>query len=175
MNQGPQEQPEVISNSPTLNSSILPNTVPAPPPRQSSITNLAVAMPVTDDSTRDGMVMGEAQEVDPTLLQQEAERKQKEKLCRRVGFCFIVGSILILALSLGIGLGFRQPNSQTMAPSVSPSMSPTGMPTGELDLLLMNVPNYTQVSIQQFGTPQYLAWEWLSSHPNIANLPYWRK
>jgi hypothetical protein len=59
--------------------------------------------------------------------------------------------------------------------SMEPSEAPSSAPTRVLDLLLMDLPLYTQDSILNGNTPQYMAWGWLSKHQNITNLPAWRK
>jgi Leucine-rich repeat (LRR) protein len=141
---------------------------------------LVEARAVNQESTLN--ILQEAQEVDTNLLavalQTQAERKRKERQCRRIGYCLLAGSLVIISLSLGIGLGLNKGESTTYttAPSMEPcTLLPSAAPTGHLDLLQLDLPDYTKESLQNYSTPQWQAFEWLSNHQIVTNLPEWRK
>jgi hypothetical protein len=145
-------------------------------------TGLVEARAVTEESIRN-MSLETAEEVDDIELAKDlmltSTREQEERECLKVGYCIITVSLLALAISLGIGLGMREVDIITAAPSMSPSMTPSSVPssapTGHLDLLQRDLPIYTQDSLQNSSTPQWKAFDWLSNHQNITNLPEWRK
>jgi hypothetical protein len=157
------------------------DTVSSPNSSIASI-GLVEARAVTEESTMN-MILQEAQQVDANELAEELElttiREQKERECRRVGYCIIAVALVALTISLVFGLGMRNPNIVTIAPTVSPSTAPSAVPssapTAHLHLLLKDLPNTTQESLQHPSTPQWKAWDWLSNHQNITNLPEWRK
>jgi hypothetical protein len=169
----PQSQPTPSARSPTSSLvRVLDST--------SSNQGLVEARLVTNESTMN--ILQEAQQVDAQELAMVLERtsikEKKERECRRVGYCLISGSLVILAIFLGVGFT-RKPAIVTTAPTVSPSTAPSSVPssapTSHLDLLVEDLPDYTQESLQNYGTPQWKAWKWLSHHENITNLPDWRK
>jgi hypothetical protein len=92
-------------------------------------------------------------------------------------------SLLFLAVTAGLVIGTHltkareEAATQTPAVAISmePSEAPSPAPTGVLDLLFVDLPLHTQDSIFNGTTPQHQAWEWLSKHQNITNLPDWRK
>ena len=63
----------------------------------------------------------------------------------------------------------------TVAPSMAPTESPSSAPTGALDELLEELPDYTLKSLKDFGTPQWLAWQWLSNYPDVNFVELWRQ
>jgi Leucine-rich repeat (LRR) protein len=143
---------------------------------------LVEARAVTDEPSMN-ISLPTAQQVDVDELAQELEQQaakgQRESVCRILGFCLIAISLVFLSTSLGVNLGFRGSARSTAAPTVSPSMTPSAVPssalTSPLDLLFDDLPDYTQKSIQNSSTPQWKAFDWLSNHQNITNLPEWRK
>jgi hypothetical protein len=91
-----------------------------------------------------------------------------------------VGSLLLLAISLGVEFDAREelspfPSSSPVYQSIQPSPVPSAVPTGHLDQLYADLPYHTHKSLQNDSTPQWKAWDWLSYHQNITNLPEWRK
>jgi Leucine-rich repeat (LRR) protein len=152
----------------------------------SSIANsgLVEARAVTGQSSLNMMLLT-AQQVDADELAEEqvlaAVKEQKERECHRVGYCIVAGTLVVLAISLGVLLGTRKlvkitiTNAPTLSPSMIPSAVPSSAPTGHLDLLQLDLPDYTQESLQNSSTPQWQALQWLHNHQNIAFLPEWRK
>jgi hypothetical protein len=153
------------------------------PTTTGSNVGLVEARAVIEEST--GHILQEAQQVDAyrlsISLENQAEKERKERQCRRIGYCLITGSLIVISLSLGIGLGLGKADTGNTAivPSLSPSMTPSSVPssapTSYLDLLYDTLPDYTQKSLQNYSTPQWNAFDWLSNHQNISHLPEWRK
>jgi hypothetical protein len=148
--------------------------------RTISNTGLVEARVVTEESTMN--ILQEAQQVDVDELG-NALQQQQEKQCRRVFYALLVFAICVLAISLGVTgvtLVTRRDRAPASDPpnvylSMEPSQVPSSAPTGELDALFTDLPNHTRDNIQKGNTPQYQAWEWLSRHQNVTNLPEWRK
>jgi hypothetical protein len=147
-----------------------------------SNVGLVEARAVTEESTL--TILQEAQEVDAyqlsKSLQKQAEKdlkELKERQCHRIGYCLIAGSLIVISLSLGTGLGLRKvdTNAQSLSLSMAPSSVPSSAPTSYLGLLYDDLPIFTQLSLQNYSTPQWSAFDWLSNHQNISNLPEWRK
>lgn len=143
---------------------------PATPP-QVSLEGLATARPVSERH----LPNIEALPVDTD----EMERKEARK--RDLRRCFFLGTMLLVLVAMVIALGLifwmKRENKQypTEAPSLAPTSAPSAFPTGSLDLLMEGLPNHTQQSLAEFGTPQWKAWDWLSDYQNIASLPEWRQ
>jgi hypothetical protein len=117
----------------------------------------------------------------PVDLNKVQERQlqwaRQDKLC---GLAFF---LLILTIAVGSLVGTHLTKAReemaTQAPtaniSMEPSDAPSSAPPGVLDLLFLDLPLHTQDSIFDGNTPQHQAYEWLSKHQNITNLPHWRR
>jgi hypothetical protein len=137
--------------------------------------DMAVAFPVVEDSENGAMM--QANPVDMDKVQKKQEEETSRKLCFGWSLIFAFFSVPII---LGSVFGTQQKALAstavpTILPSMSPSAAPSMAPSGVLDFLMMQLPNYTPVNLQDFDTPQSRAWTWLSKHRNITNLPEWRK
>ena len=63
----------------------------------------------------------------------------------------------------------------TKSSASSPPPSPSSASTSVLDSLYNDLPAYTIASLESTNSSQSRAWLWLENHPNISNLPEWRK
>ena len=70
--------------------------------------------------------------------------------------------------------GVFQPPSQ---PPTSPveGLGMTPYPTSEPGSYILNLPEYTISALQDISSPQSKAYAWLEDHPNLNQLPDWRK
>lgn len=142
-----------------------------------SNAGLVEAMPV-DDEESNHQVRGEAQHVD-------LNRLEREQIKRRIQYRMFAGGLFVLiilavALAVGLGIGFSKNKQDFLQPTPMPTTAgltkvPSSAPAGALDLLLAELPNHTLESLRSGVTPQYQAYEWLSGHTNVTNLPEWRK
>lgn len=160
-----------------------PETAPDPLlSRDASTSDLVEAMPVLEEEEPpEGRV--EAQPVDL----EAANQKEMEQKRQRLGFCLISISCLVFAAIVGAVLGTRQPPTipvinttapMTMAPTVSaaPTSTPTSAPTTTVDLFQINLPEYTQDSLDNPDSAQSQALKWLSEdHPEFYNMTEQRR
>lgn len=148
-------------------------------------SRLAQATPVLDylDAISLGGESGlvEAEEID---LEKKAQRRKEQQRHRRIGMAVLwLGFFLAVVLAASVGIKKSKKNDQgglaveSSRPYSAPSslVVPTPAPTGSLDLLLENLPNYTLASLQSIETPQWKAYDWLSRHPDLDDIPEWRK
>jgi hypothetical protein len=163
-----------------LSTSIISVSNPEPilPHRTASNTGLAVANLVNEESCR--YFLQEAQRVDGGRIVEALTAREKKKLqFQRWGICFVAVCLVVIGVILGVGFGVEGSGTITIAPTMSPSAAhssmPSSAPTGYLDLLFDDLPGSTQKSLQNSSTPQWKAYNWLSNHQNITNLPEWRK
>jgi hypothetical protein len=159
-----------------VNQSSEPPPNPPPSTRVMSDYGLVEARPVVESliSLRD---LQQARELDAEELERRAVKEQKEQQCRRIGYFIMAGAMLIIAISVGFGLGpgVTETAAPTIYLSMEPSEAPSMAPSGALDLLLMDLPTNTQTSIEELDTPQWKAFHWLETHQNITFLPEKRK
>ncbi|CAB9526071.1 receptor-like protein kinase [Seminavis robusta] len=156
--------------------------VPQQSPRVSAgntSTGLVEARRVCD--TREGLPR--ATEVRAT----DTEPKPRCRLDPRNVCAFFVLTISALALGLSFGLGRTEDpspghalhvssiDSSTNTTSLLLSLAPSAAPTEPLDNLRQELPNYTLAALETFGTPQWLAMDWLGRHPDIYTMEDWRK
>jgi hypothetical protein len=87
-------------------------------PVSSSNQELVVARPVTEASTRN--ILQEAQQVDAVELENRARKEQKERECRRVGYCLIAIFLIVFAVTVGLVFGTRKLDVITSAPLCLP-------------------------------------------------------
>jgi hypothetical protein len=185
------EAPNTVYSAPNLIGQLPLLSGNHQPPIEERVNQLSISLAnaglvearvVTEESTR-FLALPKAQQVDDNKLAAELQlttiREQKEKECRRVGYCIITVSLAVLAISIGDGLGTRKVDISTtvptVLPSISPSFAPSSAPTGHLNLLKDGLPQHTQETLKNYSTPQWKALAWLSYHQNIATLPEWRK
>ena len=141
---------------------------------------LVEARQVVEESSR--RVLQEALRLDANYLaaRQKTIKERKQQECRQIGNFVIVVVVVVIAISLGIGMR-RDSNTETsmITPTVTPTagkgLTSSSLPIGHLDLLYVDLLEYTQKSIQNASTPQRAAWEWLSNHQNISQLQLWKK
>jgi hypothetical protein len=134
---------------------------------------------VVDEEAEHGTMM-HADAVDPDKIQNLQLTRKKQQ-------CFFTIALILLLLAGAIMIGYvvgTQPKTSKevvtiqvpiSSLSMEPSEAPSSAATRALDILLMDLPLHTQHNILNGNTPQYQAWEWLSKHQNITNLPDWRK
>jgi hypothetical protein len=139
---------------------------------------LAEASPVVEEA--EDVSMEVASPVDLENVQEkQRQRVRREKFYGLVFLLFIVAGGIIVGSVLQTHPKKSREGVTTQVPtsylSMEPSGAPSSAPTGVLDLLFVDLPLHTQDSILNASTPQYQAWEWLSKHQNITNLPDWRK
>lgn len=143
---------------------------------------LVEALPVSPDSST-LFCTDEAQQVDVNELGKRQQIRAKRNRFRILG-CLLIFVALTMGIAVGAAFGAKN-NSNPGAveasknpaskPITAPTSFPSSAPTGSLDLLLMDLPDYTLTSLQSSSTPQWKAMQWLSNHNNITQLPEWRK
>jgi Leucine-rich repeat (LRR) protein len=137
---------------------------------------LAEANPISEEPEDVTMIAAspvDLNEVRKRQLQWARQQKLFGLACFLLILAVIGGSVIGTQLTKGREEVAAQ--APTAAISMEPSMAPSSAPTGVLDLLFLDLPLHTQDSIFNGTTPQNQAWEWLSTHQNITNLPDWRK
>lgn len=141
--------------------------------------DLARAQPVAED----GGDRGEAQPLDTEQkAAEQAAREAKERQLKQLGFAAIVFSLIVLIIALIADKS--KPVDETIIlsnttdnPTLSPTSSPTiaPPPINNLEELYWSLPEFTQQQLYDEYSYQWQAWDWLMAHPNITNLPEWRK
>jgi hypothetical protein len=148
----------------------------------SSIMNhqqpLAEADPVFEDTEGGTIVQANAVDINE-VQKRQLQRAKLEKLYWLTFFLLILATAIIVGSVVGTFPKNAKKVVATQAPTNDISMelseAPSSAPTEVLDLLFLDLPLSTQESILLSNTPQREAWEWLSNHQNITNLPDWRK
>ncbi|CAB9530387.1 Leucine Rich Repeat [Seminavis robusta] len=136
-------------------------------PTISSDHGLVEARAITESSV---LVCQEAQKVDDAVLEQQTDRQEKERHCQRVGYTIIFCSIIIIAISLGVGL---RPTPEAIKNAI-PTFAPTIAPTPLESFLLSLLPEQTITGIEDKDSAQYQAFKWLQEDPSVYDYPDWR-
>ena len=135
----------------------------ATPVTQGSRLNLQVAEPVEGD--------GKSQEVH----QRSFIKRLRITYYLLGGFVFMI----VIVISLGVALSMNQSDEPTASPSISPTFTPSSALSSSrfvyLDHLYDSLPDKTQTRLQSHATPQWKAFNWLSNHQSVTQLPEWRK
>jgi hypothetical protein len=138
--------------------------------------HLAEANPVFEDA-EDGTMM-HAHPVDINELLNRQLKRKKQRRCYAFALILVFLAGVLIAGSVA-GTHIKKEWGATQIPaahiSMDPSAAPSSAPTGVLDFFFWDLPLGTQSSILNGNTPQKQAWEWLSKHQNITNLPDWRR
>jgi hypothetical protein len=139
---------------------------------------LAEANPVLEEAEDETVTPASPMDLHE-VQKRQLQRVRREKLYGLIFCLFILAAAIIVGSVVGTHLNKLREEGATQVPTSHPSMElsevPSPAPTGVLDLLFMDLPLHTQDSILNGNTPQYQAWEWLSKHQNITNLPDWRR
>lgn len=90
----------------------------------------------------------------------------------------MVLAVLAIVLALGLVFGLQKDDEvmATRAPTNSSgasSVAPSAAPSDALDLLLQSLPDSSLNQLEVFGSPQWNAYSWLESHPDLPNMPLW--
>jgi hypothetical protein len=144
------------------------------PPTASNISGLVEARAVTEEGTMN-MNLPTAQQMDQEDFERVSIKKQKEKQRCITGFGLMVVGLVVVGIILGVAFTKGDSATITVSPTMAPSSMPSSAPTGYLDRLVDDLPDYTQESLQNFSTPQWKAFDWLTHHQNLTRLPEWRK
>jgi hypothetical protein len=123
----------------------------------------------------------EARQVQPRTIQPNTDMKWRKPafiLCYMFS-CTILVVVLVAITRNNTGNSSNTEEGTSQAPTSSASLEPSIMPSlappGVMDLLELTLPDTTQQSLQVYGTPQWLAWDWLLKHPNVTSFPNWKK
>ncbi|CAB9527966.1 LRR receptor-like serine threonine-protein kinase [Seminavis robusta] len=163
---------------------------PAQPPRlqqqQSTATNqqgtpgtaidnsgLAVASPVEDPSSNQAYYHDLPRAQEHNEESQQGRKPLPQSFVATlfiVGIVFVAGIVLLLVFLLAGGpLDETATSTQTTKPtSVMATMSPTMALTFE-QLIKQQLPNYTKTALEDTGTPQAQAFQWLLDDPAVTN------
>jgi hypothetical protein len=139
-------------------------------------TNMPTAAPLAEARAVDEDEERALQEALPVPLSEAAHKS----VLQRFGLPGAIMLVAIVAILCGALLINRKKASDAitnMKPTVEPTGSPTIEPTQAPTSLIAQgyLPNSTLLAIADPLSPQDMAYQWLAEHPDISNMPEWRK